>query len=444
MTSSTCRRKAGRNNSPYSRKDQTLDHFDYVDGTMHVEQVPMTEIAQQVGTPVYVYSTATLERHVGVFREGLSQLDNPLIAFAVKANPNAAVLATLAKLGLGADVVSGGELQRAVAAGIPADRIVFSGVGKTAEEMKLALELGIFQFNLESEPEAEMLSEVALSMGRKAPVAYRINPDVDAGTHAKISTGKSENKFGIPYDRALESYAAARDLPGLDVQGVAVHIGSQLTDLAPLEAAFVKVGALIAQLRAAGHDIRTADLGGGLGVPYDPSQPLPPSPADYGAMVTRVTQGWDARLMFEPGRVIVGNAGVLLSKVIRVKQGAQAPFVIVDAAMNDLMRPSLYDAWHDIRAVAPDGNRIASNVVGPVCETGDTFAMGRDMDVVAAGDLLTFMTAGAYGATMAGTYNSRSLTPEVLVSGDKWAVVRARPPIEALIAGDHIPDWVAG
>jgi len=318
-----------------------LDHFDYVDGTMHVEQVPMTEIAQQVGTPVYVYSTATLERHVGVFREGLSQLDNPLIAFAVKANPNAAVLATLAKLGLGADVVSGGELQRAVAAGIPADRIVFSGVGKTAEEMKLALELGIFQFNLESEPEAEMLSEVAESMGKKAPVAYRINPDVDAGTHAKISTGKSENKFGIPYDRALESYAAARDLPGLDVQGVAVHIGSQLTDLAPLEAAFVKVGALIKQLRAAGHDIRTTDLGGGLGVPYDPSQPLPPSPADYGAMVTRVTQGWDARLMFEPGRVIVGNAGVLLSKVIRVKQGAQAPFVIVDAAMNDLMRPSM-------------------------------------------------------------------------------------------------------
>lgn len=421
-----------------------MDHFDYLNGAMHVEQVSMQAIAEAVGTPVYIYSTATLTRHVGVFRDGLSQLSDPLIAFAVKANPNAAVLATLAKLGLGADVVSGGELLRALAAGIPANRIVFSGVGKTADEMRLALEKGIYQFNLESEPEAEMLSEVALSMGRQAPVAYRINPDVDAGTHAKISTGKSENKFGIPYDRALASYAAARDLPGLDVQGVAVHIGSQLTDLTPLEAAFTKVGALIEKLRAEGHDIRTADLGGGLGVPYDPSLPLPPSPADYGAMVTRVTQGWNVRLMFEPGRLIVGNAGVLLSQVVRVKQGAQAPFVIVDAAMNDLLRPSLYDAWHGIHAVHPKGERAAANVVGPVCETGDTFAMHRDMDVVQAGDLIAFMTAGAYGATMASTYNSRALTPEVLVSGDKWAVVRARPPIEALIEGDSIPDWVAG
>ena len=420
-----------------------MDHFSYVDGAMQVEQVPMEAIAQSVGTPVYVYSTATLERHVGVFRDGLAQLDDPLIAFAVKANPNAAVLATLAKLGLGADVVSGGELLRAVAAGIPASRIVFSGVGKTAEEMRLALDHGIYQFNLESEPEAEMLSQVAISLGKCAPVAFRINPDVDAGTHAKISTGKSENKFGIPYDRALDSYAAARDLPGLDVQGVAVHIGSQLTDLAPLKAAFVKVGALIEALRAAGHDIRTADLGGGLGVPYDPAQPLPPSPADYGAMVCRVTQDWPVRLMFEPGRVIVGNAGVLLSRVIRVKQGAQAPFVIVDAAMNDLMRPSLYDAWHDIRAVKPSGERATANVVGPVCETGDTFAMHRDMDVVQADDLVAFMTAGAYGATMAGTYNSRPLTPEVLVSGDKWAVVRDRPPLRALIDGDIIPDWLA-
>ncbi len=419
-----------------------MDHFDYVDGMMHVEQVPMATIADAVGTPVYIYSTATLTRHVGVFRAGLATLDNPLIAFAVKANPNAAVLATLAKLGLGADVVSGGELLRALAAGIPADRIVFSGVGKTEQEMRLALEKRIYQFNLESEPEAEMLSAVAQSMGLRAPVAYRINPDVDAGTHAKISTGKSENKFGIPYDRALASYAAARDLPGLDVQGVAVHIGSQLTDLAPLEAAFTKVGALIVALRAAGHDIRTADLGGGLGVPYDPAQPIPPSPAAYGAMVTRVTAGWPVRLMFEPGRVIVGNAGALLSRVIRVKQGAKAPFVVVDAAMNDLLRPSLYDAWHDIRAVQPIGTRAAANVVGPVCETGDTFAMGRDMDIVASGDLVAFMTAGAYGATMAGTYNSRPLTPEVLVSGDKWAIVRARPPVEALIAGDSIPDWV--
>ncbi|MEA3387870.1 diaminopimelate decarboxylase [Sphingobium sp. CCH11-B1] len=420
-----------------------MDHFTYVDGAMQVEQVPMETIAQAVGTPVYVYSTATLERHVGVFRDGLAQLVDPLIAFAVKSNPNAAVLATLAKLGLGADVVSGGELLRAIAAGIPADRIVFSGVGKTAEEMRIGLEQGIYQFNLESEPEAEMLSDVALSMGKKAPVAYRINPDVDAGTHAKISTGKSENKFGIPYDRALQSYAAARALPGLDVQGVAVHIGSQLTDLAPLEAAFVKVGALVEALRADGHAIRTADLGGGLGVPYDPSQPAPPSPADYGAMVTRVTKDWNVRLLFEPGRVIVGNAGALLSRVVRVKQGAQAPFVIVDAAMNDLLRPSLYDAWHDIRAVKPAGNRAVANVVGPVCETGDTFAMHRDMDVVEAGDLVAFMTAGAYGATMAGTYNSRPLTPEVLVSGDKWAVVRERPPIQALIDGDIIPHWLA-
>ena len=420
-----------------------MDHFDLVDGILHAEQVPLPTIAEEVGTPVYVYSTATLTRHVAVFRDALSELDSPLIAFAVKANPNAAVLATLAKLGLGADVVSGGELLRAVAAGIPADRIVFSGVGKTAQEMREALEAGIFQFNLESEPEAEMLSEVALSMGKRAAVAYRINPDVDAGTHAKISTGKSENKFGIPYDRALESYAAAAALPGLDVQGVAVHIGSQLTDLAPLEAAFVKVGALIADLRAAGHDIRTADLGGGLGVPYDPALPVPPSPAAYGAMVGRVTAGWNVRLLFEPGRLIVGNAGVLLSRVVRVKDGAQAPFVVVDAAMNDLMRPSLYDAWHDIRAVAPTGDQGGANVVGPVCETGDTFAMGREMDKVAAGDLVAFMTAGAYGATMAGTYNSRPLVPEVLVSGDKWAVVRARPPVEALIAGDSIPDWVA-
>lgn len=421
-----------------------MDHFQYVKGAMHVEQVPVEAIATAVGTPVYVYSTATLTRHVTVFRDALSALADPLVAFAVKANPNAAVLATLAKLGLGADVVSGGELLRAIAAGIPADRIVFSGVGKTEEEMRLALEHGIYQFNLESEPEAETLSEVALSMGKTAPVAYRINPDVDAGTHAKISTGKSENKFGIPYDRAIAAYDRAAQLAGLDVRGVAVHIGSQLTDLAPLEAAFEKVGVLIERLRDHGLAIRTADLGGGLGVPYDPSLPVPPSPAEYGAMVARVTQDWNVRLMFEPGRVIVGNAGALVSRVIRVKQGASEPFVIVDAAMNDLMRPSLYDAWHDIRAVKPAGEKQTANVVGPVCESGDTFATGRDMDAVEPGDLVAFMTAGAYGATMANTYNSRALTPEVLVSGDRWSVVRARPPIEALIDADSIPDWVRG
>jgi diaminopimelate decarboxylase len=419
-----------------------MDHFQYIDGAMHVEQVPVTAIADAVGTPVYIYSTATLVRHVTVFRAALAELRDPLVAFAVKANPNAAVLATLAKLGLGADVVSGGELLRALAAGIPADRIVFSGVGKTEAEMRLALAKGIYQFNLESEPEAEMLSEVALSMGKTAPVAYRINPDVDAGTHAKISTGKSENKFGIPYDRAIAAYDRAAQLAGLDVRGVAVHIGSQLTDLAPLEAAFGKVGTLIDALRDHGHTIRTADLGGGLGVPYDSSLPVPPSPAEYGAMVTRVTRDWAVRLMFEPGRVIVGNAGALVSRVIRVKQGATQPFVIVDAAMNDLLRPSLYDAWHDIRAVKPNGGRDSANVVGPVCESGDTFATNRTMDVVDAGDLVAFMTAGAYGATMANTYNSRALTPEVLVSGDRWAIVRARPPVETLIAGDSIPDWV--
>lgn len=409
---------------------------------MFVEGVAMDAIADAVGTPVYVYSTATLKRHVTVLREALGGLGDPLIAFAVKANPNGAVLATLAREGLGADVVSGGEILRAQAAGIAPEKMVFSGVGKTAEEMRLALSIGVGQFNLESEQEAEMLSAVATAMGMVAPVAYRINPDVDAGTHAKISTGKSDNKFGIPYASAEEAYARAARMPGLHVQGVAVHIGSQLTDLAPLEAAFGRLGALIERLRAGGHDITTADLGGGLGVPYDPSLPPPPSPADYGAMVARVTQGWNVRLIFEPGRMIVGNAGALLSTVVRVKDGATHPFVIVDAAMNDLLRPSLYDAWHDIRATRPAGTRAVANVVGPVCESGDTFATARDMDAVAAGDRVAFMTAGAYAATMASTYNSRALTPEVLVDGDRWAVVRERQPIEALIAQDRLPDWL--
>jgi diaminopimelate decarboxylase len=409
---------------------------------MHAEDVPLPEIAAAAGTPLYVYSTATMARHVRVFREALEGVGDPLIAFAVKANPNRAVLATLAGLGLGADVVSGGELMRARAAGVAADKIVFSGVGKTAEEMALALKEGIFQFNLESEPEAEMLSEVATSLGIEAPVAFRINPDVDAGTHAKISTGKSENKFGVAYDRALDAYALARRLPGLKAQGVAVHIGSQLTDLAPLEAAFGKIGALIAALRAEGHEIGVADLGGGLGVPYDPALPAPPLPAAYGEMVRRATAGWDVRLVFEPGRVIVGNAGALISRVIRVKPGLTDPFVIVDAAMNDLLRPSLYDAWHDIRAIEPKGERFTANVVGPVCESGDTFATKRPMDKVGPGDLVAFMTAGAYAATMASTYNSRALTPEVLVNGNKWALVRERQPIEALIAADSLPPWI--
>jgi diaminopimelate decarboxylase len=419
-----------------------MDHFELIDGVLHAEGVSLETIAAQVGTPVYVYSTATIERHAQIFREALAPTGDPLIAFAVKANPNRAVLATLAGQGYGADVVSAGELLRARAAGIPADRIVFSGVGKTADEMRLALNEGIFQFNVESEPEAEMLSAVACELGKIAPIAFRINPDVIAGTHAKISTGGKENKFGVAYDRALDAYRLAASLPGLRVQGVAVHIGSQLTNLDPLRAAFGKVGALIADLRAAGHELQTADLGGGLGVPYDPAVPVPPSPAAYGAMVVEATQGWNVRLMFEPGRLIVANAGVLLSRVIRVKQGAANAFVIVDAAMNDLLRPSLYDAWHDIRAVRPTGEGMTATVVGPVCETGDTFATNRAMPEFAADELMVFATAGAYGATMASTYNSRALTPEVLVKGDQWAVVRARQPIETLIAADSLPDWL--
>lgn len=421
-----------------------MDCFTLRDGTLHAEDVSLPAIADAVGTPVYVYSTATLERHVRVFRDAVAGLGKgePLVAFAVKANPNKAVLATLARAGMGADVVSGGELYRALDAGIDPDKIVFSGVGKTAAEMAQGLNAGIGQFNIESEPELDMLSAVACALGKVARIAIRVNPDVVAGTHAKISTGGKENKFGIDYHAAPAAYAHAASLPGIAVRGVAVHIGSQLTDLLPLEAAFGRVGALIHALRAAGHDITHADLGGGLGVPYDPAKPLPPSPADYGAMVARATAGWDARLMFEPGRLIVANAGVLVSRVIRVKQGATAPFVVVDAAMNDLLRPSLYDAYHDIRAVAPTGERAPANIVGPVCETGDTFALGRAMDVVAADDLVAFMTAGAYGATMASTYNSRALVPEVLVSGDQFAVVRERPPIEALAQADRLPPWL--
>jgi diaminopimelate decarboxylase len=421
-----------------------MDHFDLRGGVLHAEDVPLPEIAAAVGTPVYVYSSATIERHARVFRKAVSAVDDPLIAYAMKANPNAAVLATLARQGMGVDVVSEGELKRALAAGISPDKIVFSGVGKTVEEMEFACRAGIYQFNLESEPEAETLSEVATRLGCEAPIAFRINPDVDAGTHAKISTGKSENKFGIARARALAAYARAAKLPGLRIQGITVHIGSQLTDLAPLEKAFETLGRLIGDLRNEGHQISVADLGGGLGVPYDLGKPLPPSPAAYGEMVARVTRGWDVRLVFEPGRVIVGNAGILLTRVVRVKDsaGAGAPFVIVDAGMNDLMRPSLYDAWHAIRAVEPRGGQGVVNVVGPVCETGDTFATGREMDHVEAGDLVAFMTAGAYAATMASTYNSRPLTPEVMVSGNRFAVVRDRQKIEALISADLMPPWL--
>jgi diaminopimelate decarboxylase len=421
-----------------------MDHFRLTDGELYCEDVPLAGIAAEVGTPVYVYSSATMCRHVEALRSGLDPLENPLIAYAVKANPNAAVIATLAMAGLGADVVSGGEYRRAIAAGVAPDKIVFAGVGKTEAEMLLALEGGLYQFNLESVAEAEMLSAVASSMGVTAPVGFRVNPDVAAGGHAKITTGAAENKFGIAIAEALDAYARAAELPALQLQGIAVHIGSQLTSLDPLERAFTRVGELISELRTAGHDIRVADLGGGLGVLYDAALAPPPSPADYGAMVRRVTGDWNVRLVFEPGRLIVGNAGVLLSRVIRIKPGAAHPFVIVDAAMNDLMRPALYDAWHKIDAVRPSGQQWIANVVGPVCETGDTFATAREMDRVEAGDLIVFRTAGAYAAAMSSTYNSRPLTPEVLVDGARWAVVRPRIDVERLIAADRVPDWLAG
>ncbi len=419
-----------------------MDDFHLQDGVIHCENVPLPLIARDVGTPVYVYSTAAMQRQARTLKAALASVDDPLIAYAVKANPNLAVMATLAAEGLGADVVSGGEYRRARAAGIAAEKIVFSGVGKTAAEMKVALEGGLCQFNLESLPEAEMLSAVAQSMGREAPVAFRVNPDVEAGSHAKISTGAAHNKFGIPIGEAIGACARVRELPGLKLNGVAVHIGSQITRLAPLEAAFAKLGELIRQLRADGHDIRTADLGGGLGVAYDLSEPPPPSPEDYGAMVSRVTRGWDARLIFEPGRLIVGNAGVLLTEVIRTKAGGGHPFVILDAAMNDLMRPSLYDAWHAIDAVEPDGERMTADIVGPVCETGDTFARARSIDQVEAGQLMIIRTAGAYAATMGSTYNSRPLTPEVLVNGSDWAVVRQRQDLEALLRDNEMPAWL--
>ena len=420
-----------------------MDHFQLKNGILHCEDVPLPDIAEAVGTPVYVYSTATMQRHARVFRAAVAECGpDSLTAFAVKANPNAAVLATLAAEGLGADVVSIGEYRRAVAAGIAPDRIVFAGVGKTAPEMAEALAGGLCQFNVESVEEAEMLSAVATSLGKNAPIAFRVNPNVEAGTHAKISTGASYNKFGVPLDTAPEAYAHVRGLPGLKVQGVAVHIGSQITDLAPLQAAFRKLGGLIAALRGQGHEISHADLGGGLGVTYDHDLPAPPTPEAYGAMAAEVVKGWGVRLIFEPGRMIVANAGVLLSRVIRVKPGFPDPFVIVDAGMNDLMRPALYDAHHEIVPVRPSGASMAANVVGPVCETGDTFATGREMGLAGADDLVVFRTAGAYAATMASTYNSRPLTAEVLVRGGEWALVRPRQELEALIGADRLPPWL--
>jgi diaminopimelate decarboxylase len=403
-----------------------MDHFELRQGQIWCEDVPLARIAAAVGTPVYIYSTETMRRHARVMKEGVGTGDDTLVAFAVKANPNRAVLRVLAGEGLGADVVSIGEYRRALEAGISPGRIVFSGVGKTAWEMREVLLGGVLQFNLESVSEALMLSQVAEVAGRTAPVAFRVNPDVEAGTHAKITTGTAGSKFGIPAEEMIEAYRVAAALPGLKVMGVAVHIGSQITSLEPLESAFRRLGEMIAALRNEGAAIIVADLGGGLGVPYDQGDPHPPSPREYGQMVRAVTRDWAVRLVFEPGRLIVGNAGVLLARVVRLKPGAKHPWVIVDAAMNDLMRPALYDAYHAIEAVRPSGRRRRAHVVGPVCESGDTFAMDREMDAVEADDLLIFRTAGAYGAAMSSSYNSRPLTPEVLVDGGEWRLVRRR------------------
>lgn len=418
-----------------------MDHFQLKNGTLHAEGVPLTRIAEDVGTPVYVYSRATLERHAQVFRDGIAPVGRSHIAFAIKSNPNRAVLRVLAKQGYGADVVSGGEISRAIAAGMRPEDVVFSGVGKTRAELEQALNTGIGQFNIELEEEGVVLAQIAASKGMTASATLRVNPDVDAGTHAKISTGKKENKFGVAIDQAPAIFDRLAKLPGLQMRGVALHIGSQLFDLDPLEAAYRRVGQLVADLRAMGHQIDRVDLGGGLGVPYK-AEENPPSPADYGQMVARVTRGWDAMLMFEPGRVIVGNAGVLLTKVIWVKPGVINPYVIVDAAMNDLARPAMYDAWHDFAAVTPNGEKMVANIAGPVCESGDTFAMAREIDRVASGDLAIFRTAGAYGATMASTYNSRPLVPEVMVDGDDYAVVADRIAAETILAAERIPSWL--
>jgi diaminopimelate decarboxylase len=420
-----------------------MDHFELKSGALHAEDVPMARIAEEFGTPVYIYSRATLERHARVFREGLSGLERkPHLAFAVKSNPNLAVLRVMAREGFGADVVSGGELARALAAGVAPADIVFSGVGKTWAELEMGLARDIGQFNIESEEEGLELAGLAAEGGQVARCALRVNPDIDAGTHEKISTGKADNKFGVPIDMAVAMYLRLSALPGLQMRGLAVHIGSQLSDLRPLELAFEKIGALMQQIRSAGGNVTHVDLGGGLGVPYRAGEVMP-SPAEYGAMVARVTKGWDVTLMFEPGRVIAGNAGVLLTRVVRVKRnGNRVPFVIVDAAMNDLARPALYGSWHDFDAVRPSGNRMVANIVGPICETGDTFAMDRPTDALERGDLAVFRTAGAYGATMASSYNSRGFVAEVMVDGDKVASVADRILPAEITAAERVPDWL--
>ena len=423
-----------------------MRHFEYYDGVLHAEDVDLREIAREVGTPFYCYSRATLTRHYEVFSRAFAGLD-AMVCFAMKANSNQAVLKTFAALGAGMDVVSEGELRRALAAGVPGQRITFSGVGKTAREIALALEAGIFCFNVESEPELEAISAIAARRGEIAHVSLRVNPDVDARTHAKISTGKSENKFGIPISRARDAYARAAGLPGLRVSGVDMHIGSQITDLQPFDDAFALLAEFVDLLRADGHTITHLDLGGGLGIPYrETDDPDSYHPERYAEIVRRHTDRLGCKLVFEPGRLLVGNAGILVTEVIYVKQGDGKDFVIVDAAMNDLIRPTLYEAHHDVKPVTeptPGTASITADIVGPVCETGDYLAVGRAMPAPASGDLLAIMSAGAYGAVQAGTYNSRLLVPEVLVDGDRWAVVRPRGSYEELIGLDKIPPWVA-
>ncbi|MEX0970574.1 MAG: diaminopimelate decarboxylase [Paracoccaceae bacterium] len=422
-----------------------MDHFQYQSGELCAEGVAIADIARAVGTPFYVYSSATLTRHYQVFQEALAGMDH-LICYAMKANSNQAVLRLMASLGAGMDVVSGGEYARAKAAGVPGERIVFSGVGKTADEMRMALAGGVRQFNVESEPELLALDAVASAMGLRAPITIRVNPDVDAKTHAKIATGKSENKFGIPIARAREAYAQAATLKAVEIVGIDVHIGSQLTALAPYEAAFTKVAELCETLRADGHSIRRLDLGGGLGIPYERSNSLPPLPLEYGEVVRRTLGHLGCEIEIEPGRLIAGNAGLLVAGVTYVKQGEGRDFLILDAAMNDLLRPAMYDAYHEIIPVAetaPGVELQPIDIVGPVCETGDTFARQRAMPLLAAGDLVAFRTAGAYGAVMASEYNTRPMIPEVLVQGDQFAVVRARPSLEEIINRDSIPPWLA-
>jgi diaminopimelate decarboxylase len=421
-----------------------MDHFLYKNGQLMAEDVAIADIAAAVGTPFYAYSAATLTRHYQLFTEALSPLPHN-VCFAIKSLSNLAVLKLLGDLGAGMDVVSGGEYLRAKAAGVPGERIVFSGVGKTRDEMRMALTGGVRQFNVESEPELLALSAVATELGLTAPITLRINPDVDAKTHEKIATGKKENKFGIPISKAREVYAQAAHLPGLQVVGIDVHIGSQLTELAPFEAAFSKVAELTEQLRADGHTITRLDLGGGLGIPYTRSNEAPPLPLDYGALIKRTLGHLGCEIEIEPGRLISGNSGVLVSEVIYVKQGEDRTFLIVDAAMNDLVRPSMYGAHHDIVPLieAEAGAEMQDyDVVGPVCETGDTFAKARALPSLAAGDLLAFRSAGAYGAVMASEYNTRPLVPEVLVQGDHFAVIRARPTFDEILKRDTIPTWL--